>query len=82
MSYTLRDVGILCDLAKEAGAQVETWDYGFSAGFRFAGDDKAILIAQVYRPERDGYTGGKIITEDLLKELLESGKAGLLTDEG
>lgn len=59
----------LCRVAKAAGCEIDTWDYGFSAGCRKP-DGSNLLIAEVYRSERDGYTGGKIITRELLDEWL------------
>lgn len=68
------EVNRLCDIATKAGAKIERWDYDFSAGCYFEHSKANLLIAEVYRPERDGYTGSKIITDDLLQEWLEKNK--------
>lgn len=70
----LTDVKERCKIALNAGCEVSTHDYGFSAGCRRKGEDKWLMLAEVYRPERDGYSGHKLIALDLLKELLENSK--------
>lgn len=76
MSHTPSAVADLCRVAEVAGCKIDVWDYGFSAGCHRPGTKLNLLIAEVYREERDGYTGGKIITRKLLDEWLKDNPAG------
>lgn len=71
---TLADVEARCKIAVEAGAQIERWDFDYGAGCRYPGAKTALVISEVYRRERDGYTGAKIISEDMLRDWLAKNK--------
>ena len=69
----LRDVKQRTDMARKAAWLVHELDYGFTTHATKLGDDRALLLTQVYRGDVDGYIGYKMIALDLLKEIL-SGK--------
>ena len=54
--------------ARRLGMQVEETDYGWTTGARFPGQDVALKLTEVFREERDGYIGSKMISLSLLKE--------------
>jgi hypothetical protein len=72
LSFGIAQVKSLCAKAREAGCEISEWDYGFSAGCRRPGTDRHLLIAEVFRKERDGYIGGRIISEEMLDEWLKA----------
>lgn len=61
----------MCATARALGAEVEVWDYGFGAACRWKGTKRELLISEVFRPDRDGYAGGRIITPELLDDWLK-----------
>ena len=67
----LDDIKHMVRIARKAGLKIEETDYGWTVGAHRLGAEKALIISEVYRPERDGYTGGRLITEGLLREWIE-----------
>jgi hypothetical protein len=65
----LAEINRLVKIASDAGWKVDTWDYGWSNGAHLG--EKNVLISEVYRSERDGYIGSKVICEDVLREALK-----------
>ena len=55
---------------KSAGIKYKFSDYNLSL-IALIEEDRAICICKQYRPERDGYSGMKIISDEIFKELLK-----------
>lgn len=76
MEFTIKKlVPILRKYKKKleaAAFEVEYYDYDLSMIARFK--KKAFIICYQFRPERDGYTGYKLIEEDYLDEIIEKYK--------
>jgi hypothetical protein len=61
-----KEIRRLAGIAREAGLEVEYLDYGWTALGHNKRLNKTLVIAEVYRAERDGYTGFRVICEDVL----------------
>lgn len=55
---------------KMAGAIVERFDWHLTMSAIFPGQEKGIYVCYLFRPERDGAEGYKLITEETLDQWL------------
>lgn len=68
-SMTLNHVKRRVRLAEAYGCGIDRVDYDYGSA-AIAKNGKAIWMTQVFRPERDGYDGHKMISMDVLREWL------------
>ena len=61
-------------IIKKAGFRVEESDYGWTVGVVSKKAKRALVVSEVYRSERDGYTGYKLKDMDMLEEWLQKNK--------
>ena len=67
----LKEIKRLTKIAHDAGLRVDEWDYGWSVGAWSEEADKGLVSAEVFRAERDGYIGGRVICEDVLRDWIK-----------
>lgn len=67
----LSDVEARVNVARKAGCRVEELDYGWTTVAYSKKNNKNVVLTEVYRSERDGYRGAKMIEMDLLREWLK-----------
>lgn len=61
----------LAKIAADAGLEIHQFDYGWTLHAYHPKAKKALIISEVFRPERDGYVGGRTICEDVLRDWIK-----------
>ena len=68
---TLAEVRKTAGIAAKAGLLIEELDYGWTVHALNDRVKKVLIVSEVFRQERDGYTGGRLITEETLLEWIK-----------
>lgn len=72
---TLKEIESRAKIARAAGMRIEETDYGWTVGAWNERLKKGTYLSRVYRPERDGASGGWIITEEALADWIKENPA-------
>lgn len=76
----LDDLKPLIKIARDAGYVIDKVDYDFGVAAAHPGRKIAILISEVFREERDGYVGYRVITENNLRNWIKENPIGDLSE--
>lgn len=76
---TLGEVRAIAKIASDAGLRIDEMDYGWSIGAWNERLKKGLTLSEVFRAERDGYTGGRLITEECLRDWIKENPASTAT---
>lgn len=74
-SFTLAEARRLAKIAERANLRIDRTDYGWTIGAYNERLKKGVIVSEVYRQERDGYIGGRIIAEDVLRDWIKDNPA-------
>lgn len=67
MENNRKKIKKLIELVIASGGKIRTSDYGLSVDAIFPEVERELCLSQALMPERDGYTGFRIIDEEILK---------------
>lgn len=67
----LNEINRLAKIAADAGLEIHRHDYDWSVGAWNPTKKVGVRISQVFRRERDGYSGSKLIEEDVLRDWIK-----------